>query len=140
MPQGAVAVPESRRILDRRTHEPAGQPYSVRQRLSVAQKRRDGRRQGAAGPVRVAARQADVVENDGLSARYQEDIGHAGTLAVAALRQHGDIAKYYRQVMVPFEDSFFGNHDISQTRFENCWDELEPFETVVNNVELVVTP
>ena len=56
------------------------------------------------------------------------------------IRQHGDIAKYYRQVMVPFEDSFFGNHDISQTRFENCWDELEPFETVVNNVELVVTP
>lgn len=56
------------------------------------------------------------------------------------IREHGNIASYYRQVMVPFEDSFFGDHQISQTRFENCWDELDQFELAVNNVEQVASP
>ena len=55
------------------------------------------------------------------------------------IRRHSDISEYYTLVMIPFEDSFFGNHQISQQRFESCWSKLEGFESQVNQTQQVVT-
>lgn len=56
------------------------------------------------------------------------------------LRHFRNISAYYQKVMIPFEDAFFGNYDISQTRFESCWNELNEFETDVVNAQQVATP
>ena len=53
------------------------------------------------------------------------------------LRRHKTISSYYQKVMIPFEDSFFGNHQISESRFQNCWHELSQFEDSVGQAQQV---
>lgn len=48
------------------------------------------------------------------------------------LRSHHELKHYYEHVMVPFEDTFFGDHDLKRERFEDCWNKLEQFENNVN--------
>ncbi len=48
------------------------------------------------------------------------------------IRRHPDLTKYYEQVMVPFEDSFFGDHTVNKERFESCFNALDEFH---RNVE-----
>lgn len=46
---------------------------------------------------------------------------------LSELRSHPELVSFYRNVMVPFEDAFFGNHEISSSRFERCWNGLNQF-------------
>ncbi len=41
--------------------------------------------------------------------------------------KHPSLSGYFQKLMIPFEDHFFGNHDIEAQRFSNCWNELDPF-------------
>lgn len=41
-----------------------------------------------------------------------------------------DLRKILQQSMSTFEDAFFGHHAIDRTRFEDCWNRLEEFETL----------
>lgn len=41
--------------------------------------------------------------------------------------QHG-LAKFYQRVMVPFEETFFGDYQLEQEEFENCWSQLGQFQ------------
>lgn len=43
------------------------------------------------------------------------------------IRQREDLSLFYQQVMVPFEESFFGGHSIDRNTFERCWQNLSPF-------------
>jgi hypothetical protein len=43
------------------------------------------------------------------------------------IRRHPELISYYERVMVPFEDSFFGDHNVDKERFEECWNALEAF-------------
>jgi len=47
------------------------------------------------------------------------------------LYRHRELTGYYEKVMVPFEDAFFGDHDLRRENFEACWNDLNHFE---NNV------
>ena len=47
------------------------------------------------------------------------------------LRSHQSIANYYQYVMVPFEASFFGDHELSKSEFETCWNRLDTFQSEV---------
>lgn len=49
------------------------------------------------------------------------------------LGPHRPLASYYQQVMVPFEAAFFGDHDISKQEFEQCWSQLDQFQSGVDN-------
>ena len=48
------------------------------------------------------------------------------------LKSHQSLADYYQQIMVPFEDSFFGSHQIAKTVFEKCWQGLDSFQNEVD--------
>ena len=56
------------------------------------------------------------------------------------LRQHNKLSNYYQQVMIPFEDAFFGNHRISESRFEECWNDLSHFESNLTVAQQVSAP
>ncbi len=47
------------------------------------------------------------------------------------LRPHRRLASYYQRVMVPFEASFFGAHELTQADFAACWDGLDEFQSNV---------
>lgn len=47
------------------------------------------------------------------------------------LYRHRELMGYYEKVMVPFEDTFFGDHELRRENFEACWEDLNHFE---NNV------
>ena len=36
------------------------------------------------------------------------------------------------QTIIAFEDTFFGHHDLSRERFENCWNSLPQFKTLLH--------
>ena len=48
-------------------------------------------------------------------------------------RRHKGIAEYFRQVMIPFESVFFGDHDMDAEQFQQCWSGLNQFHTKVKN-------
>ena len=48
------------------------------------------------------------------------------------LRPHRPLANYYQRVMVPFEATFFGDHELSQRDFEACWNLLDGFQRDVD--------
>jgi len=52
---------------------------------------------------------------------------------LSELRLHGALAKYFQRVMIPFEATFFGDHDLKKTEFESSWNELSNFETRVEH-------
>jgi len=41
------------------------------------------------------------------------------------------LAAYFQRVMVPFEESFFGQHAIPGRRFEECWNGLDGFQKAI---------
>ena len=47
------------------------------------------------------------------------------------LKQYSSLKAFYEKIMVPFEDNFFGSHDIAIPVFEECWQELDSFHTNV---------
>ena len=48
------------------------------------------------------------------------------------LRAHQPISDYYQHVMVPFEASFFGDHELSKRDFETCWERHDQFQADVD--------
>lgn len=52
---------------------------------------------------------------------------------LSELRLHGALASYFQRVMVPFEATFFGDHELKKTEFESSWNELSNFESGVEN-------
>lgn len=42
-----------------------------------------------------------------------------------------DLQKILGQTMVAFEDVFFGKHDLTRERFENCWSRNDQFKTLL---------
>lgn len=42
-----------------------------------------------------------------------------------------DLQKILGQTMVSFEDVFFGKHDLTRERFENCWSRNEQFKSLL---------
>ena len=50
---------------------------------------------------------------------------------------HNQLAEYYQQVMVPFEETFFGDHALEKQIFENCWAQLDAFHTTLNQTHQV---
>ena len=46
---------------------------------------------------------------------------------IREIRRHPELINYYEKVMVPFEDSFFGDHEVDKNRFESCWKALGEF-------------
>ncbi len=55
------------------------------------------------------------------------------------LQSHSSLSNFYRSVMVPFEDTFFGDHELSQHEFEACWNRLDGFQDGVNQTVQVVS-
>jgi len=50
---------------------------------------------------------------------------------LSELRSIRPLADYYQHVMVPFEASFFGDHELSKGDFESCWEGLDTFQSDV---------
>jgi len=46
---------------------------------------------------------------------------------------HQSLANYFEHVMVPFEATFFGDHELSQRDFEACWNQVDSFEAGVDH-------
>ena len=44
------------------------------------------------------------------------------------LGRNSSLKNYYEQVMVFFESTFFGDHEIKQQQFESCWNALPRFQ------------
>ncbi len=44
------------------------------------------------------------------------------------IRGERRLAKFYQRVMVPFEETFFGDYQLEQDEFENCWKQLGQFQ------------
>ena len=44
------------------------------------------------------------------------------------IRTNPSLAGFYQRVMIPFEESFFGGHNVSKSTFEDCWTRLEEFQ------------
>lgn len=55
------------------------------------------------------------------------------------LKRHQPLAHFYQQVMIPFEATFFGDHDLSRADFESCWDGLDQFQNGVNQTSQVAS-
>lgn len=44
------------------------------------------------------------------------------------IRGEQRLAKFYQRVMVPFEETFFGDYQLKPDDFENCWSQLGQFQ------------
>lgn len=44
------------------------------------------------------------------------------------IRGKSGLAKFYQRVMVPFEETFFGDYQLEQKEFESCWSQLGQFQ------------
>jgi len=49
------------------------------------------------------------------------------------LSPHQSLANYFQQVMVPFEATFFGDHELSKRDFDACWNQVDSFEAGVDH-------
>ena len=48
------------------------------------------------------------------------------------VREHAKLAQFYRQVMIPFERSFYGHHPLDRQTVLDCWNRLGEFESGVS--------
>ena len=48
------------------------------------------------------------------------------------LSSNRSLAKYYGDVMVPFEQTFFGDYPVTKEIFEGCWQGLDEFQNSVD--------
>ena len=46
-----------------------------------------------------------------------------------------ELARFYEQVMLPFERSFFGGYPLDARTYEQCWQRLESFEQQLERVD-----
>ena len=53
------------------------------------------------------------------------------------LRPYRSLANFYQRVMVPFEATFFGDHDLEKQDFERCWNQLEDFQKDIDQTSQV---
>lgn len=53
------------------------------------------------------------------------------------LRSFRPLANYYQRVMVPFEATFFGDHELEKEEFESCWNQLSEFQKGVDQTSQV---
>ena len=53
------------------------------------------------------------------------------------LRPYRSLANFYQRVMVPFEATFFGDHDLEKQDFEVCWNQLDDFHKDVDQTSQV---
>jgi len=44
------------------------------------------------------------------------------------IRGQRGLVKFYQRVMVPFEETFFGDYQLEREDFENCWSQLGQFQ------------
>jgi hypothetical protein len=56
---------------------------------------------------------------------------------LSELRAQRPLANYYQRVMVPFEATFFGDHDLGKQEFENCWNQLGEFQAGLDQTSQV---
>lgn len=54
------------------------------------------------------------------------------------VRNRAAVANYFRQVMVPFEAVFFGDHEMDARQFQRCWEELGKFHADVSKTAEVI--
>jgi len=52
---------------------------------------------------------------------------------LSEVRSRRGIASYFRQVMLPFESVFFGDHDMDADEFAKCWDGLNQFHSNIKD-------
>ena len=65
-------------------------------------------------------------------ARGKTNLQYLGELNTAP-----ELSRFFRQVMVPFEQSFFGNHDIGKEQLQPCMDQLSEFERQLHSTTVV---
>lgn len=53
------------------------------------------------------------------------------------LRQDRSVAGILERTMIAFEDVFFGHHELSRRRFEDCWNSLGQFRSLMGQGGLV---
>lgn len=53
------------------------------------------------------------------------------------LRPYRSLANSYQRMMVPFEATFFGGHDLAKQDFESCWNQLDDFQVDVDRASQV---
>lgn len=53
------------------------------------------------------------------------------------LRSYRPLANFYQRVMVPFEATFFGDHELGKQEFESCWNQLDQFQHDVDQISQV---
>lgn len=51
------------------------------------------------------------------------------------LKPHPQLAGYYGDVMVPFEQTFFGNYPVEKEVCEKCWNDLDQFQADVESIK-----
>ena len=56
---------------------------------------------------------------------------------LSELRGFRPLANFYQRVMVPFESTFFGDHDIQEQEFDSCWSRLDQFQQDVEQTTQV---
>ena len=47
---------------------------------------------------------------------------------LSELRGLRPLSDFYQRVMVPFESTFFGDHELGEQEFESCWGRLDQFQ------------
>lgn len=52
------------------------------------------------------------------------------------LSPYQQLGRYYGQVMVRFEEAFFGDREIRQPDFESCWNGLEAFQAGIEKTQI----
>ena len=50
------------------------------------------------------------------------------------IRRYESLTPYYQKVMTAFEDVFFGQHEISRARVDDCFTQWEPFRSSMTNI------
>jgi hypothetical protein len=54
-------------------------------------------------------------------------------------RSREPLRQVLQRTMISFEDVFFGHHELSRDRFEECWNQLEEFHRQLEKVEVAST-
>ena len=53
---------------------------------------------------------------------------------LSELRNFQTLSAYFEQVMIPFEDSFFGDYPVEEQKFYECWNGLKQFQGELESV------
>jgi hypothetical protein len=56
---------------------------------------------------------------------------------LSELRPYSNLSNYYKSVMIPFEDVFFGDYELNRNAFDHCWKNLESFQRQIQQTSQV---